>query len=220
MLVLDSETMDLKDQLRVARDLPAENLLQTVASYNWDMYPAEVLGAIADRPDCSLLTALTIFDFGGPENYDLVGHHEGDPILALLQRIHDRVNTRQYTHDPEDHARGWQGLGTVSPFVRHRVEGRRWHLDPGIVLPAWEMPDRQKRSEERKRAQWLENHAQKHFACLCGNPRARRMAELALPLCHEDIQRRVDELMLEQGFPASIKWRFSRTRRLLKKRLS
>ncbi len=218
--MLDSETMTLEEQLHAVEQLPANELLQAASSYNWDMYPVEVLGRIAGRQDCSLLTALTIFELATPTYYDQESAAQDGDIVTLLQTIQDRINAGKYSHDQADHDRGWQGLGEATGLVRAKVEGHRWHLDPSLVLPALELSEDQKDAREDQRLAWIEREAAKQADALVGAPRARVIAEKMLPLTHVDIQKRVDALMLGRGLIQSIKWRRSATRRTLLKRVA
>lgn len=220
MSKLISDTMNLEQQLLAAKKLQSGELLEAAVNYNWDMYPAEVLGYMVNRPDCSLLTALTIFDLGEPSCYDVPEDGQDPEILALLQRIHDGVNAREYKHVQEDHDRGWLGDNSLRPFVREQVEGHRWHIDPDIALPAFELSRDQADARERQRNLWIDKQATQLFAGLTGNTRAQSVTEKLLPLCDNAIQKRLDELMLEQGFLKASKWRFSSIRKSLLQRVS
>lgn len=153
---------------------------------------------IADRPDCSLLTALQIFHDAEPGYYADPKSRRNDGIFDMLTRIHDRINAGGYKHDPEDHRRGWdfseecyigQQDGNTS-----RVTGY-WQLDPRIVLPACDPPPRDP-NEEPVLSEWQEARAQELFLDLSSDDQDKqRMAAMALVIVDRTIQWRVGKLM-------------------------
>ena len=197
-LKLDSETQSLEEQLAVARTLPAGDLLEAVYNYNWDEEAVEVLGAIADRPDCTLFTALQIFHGAEPDYYEGPKEPWDVPMFDLLTRIHDRINASGYRHDPADHHKPrtfnkeWF-LGTQDGNESRKV--RHWQLDPRIVLPACERPpvDPNGRPALSERD---EVRAQDLFVDLSGQDKAKqRMAAMALVMASTPVQWRVGKLM-------------------------
>ncbi len=125
-----TEDMDLATRCELAGTLPAEVLLRSTAYYNWDIYPVETLSIIARRPDCSLLTALSIFYAGQPGDFEHTGtvrpksmwqrwlsalaqvlRRQSRPpeqqlaaqsTFGLLRYIHDRINAGGYQILPSD----------------------------------------------------------------------------------------------------------------------
>jgi len=143
---LQSEIHPKAVQVDLAKSMPAENLLAAVNTYNWDMYPADVLSVIARRDDCSLITALHIFAASEPAYYE-GSSSKGDPaILAMLHEIHERVNSEKYSHNERDHLSEFN----VAPITfllapRDQPSSSKgkvlWAFDPAIVAPALEMPE-------------------------------------------------------------------------------
>ncbi|NBZ89291.1 DUF4274 domain-containing protein [Stagnihabitans tardus] len=192
---LDTERLSLAQQLDVVAKLRTEELLPTAHSYNWDYFPAEVLGAIIDRADCSLLTALSVFYLAEPQFY-VRPERQTSAIYQMLKRIHDRVNSGGYRHDPQDHRRDWSFI----PGGLMRGDNAApcfgfWQLDPGIVLPALKVPTETIEERRAKHRAHVEKEAQQIAAGLRSNERVRRSTELLLPLMPDDIQARVAELM-------------------------
>ncbi len=143
---LNSEIHPHDIQVDLAATMPTSDLLPSVLGYNWDMYPADVLSVIADRKDCSLLTALEIFCHAEPAYFEQQDNC-GDPdILAMLHNIHDRVNKGGYVHDPRDHLRHIdpsQIKNFLTPRDAKDVKKLNilWQFNPDIVLPALTAPE-------------------------------------------------------------------------------
>jgi hypothetical protein len=147
---LDPSGQSLEEQLRIVGAMSAGDLFGAAFGYDWDSHPFEVLGAIADRPDCSLLTALLIFTQASPESYaDEASQRRKPRHVEFLDRIQKRINTGGYRHLKEDHKRveerlawNWTPREAAAPFMGPRQEpgGNSattvWWLDPQIVLPA------------------------------------------------------------------------------------
>jgi Domain of unknown function (DUF4274) len=150
MARLDPESQGLEQQLKIVRELPADELFGAAYFYNWDSHPYEVLGAIADRPDCSLLTALRIFTQASPMSYtDEASQRRNPRHVEFLDRIQKRINSGGYRHNKEDHKRveerlawNWTPREAAAPFMgpKQGTDGTSavtaWWLDPQIIIPA------------------------------------------------------------------------------------
>ena len=158
-----TEDMELEEQLELARTLPASKLLMSASGYNWDMYPAQTLFAIARRDDCSLLTALSIFYAGEPdydEDHPESARHRA-PITEMLRYIHDRVNAGGYSHDPKDlETPWWKDPYNLFLAPRTRDDGNPilWQLDPMIVLAALPTDQQKKAKRDAKVAMAAKRH--------------------------------------------------------------
>lgn len=156
------------------------------------------MGAIADRPDCSLLTALTIFHGAEPYSEYKADKWYDVPIFEMITRIHDRINAGGYKHNPADHRREmvfnpqWH-LGQQDGDTTRKVG--HWQLDPRIVLPAC-IPPPKDPNEPPTLSASQEARAQDLFLDLNGDDQAKqRMAAMALVTVDAAIQWRVGKLM-------------------------
>lgn len=151
---LDPDGQNLQEQMQIVGAMSAGDLFGAAFYYNWDSHPYEVLGAIADRPDCSLLTAMLIFTQASPGSYaDEASQLRNPRHVAFLDRIQRRINAGEYRHDEKDHERLWERRHfdlrlekSAAPFLtpQERPDGSSavtvWWLDPRIVLPALRTP--------------------------------------------------------------------------------
>ncbi|MFD1343369.1 hypothetical protein [Litorisediminicola beolgyonensis] len=146
----DWESGDTDTAIALVREGTTRQINQLGRFYNWDYAPVEVLGAVLDRPDCSLGTALTIFVAAEPGYYEAFAPDgAGCPspqIFAFLVRLRDRINAGDFVDDPED--------SPEHPWLLTRYlsseDGpeRMFTLDPARVSGALSRPSRDAARQE------------------------------------------------------------------------
>lgn len=207
----NSETGSEQDQLVLVAEASASQLNAIARDYNWDMYPAAVLGAIARRPDCSLATAMRIFEHAEPGYYENPGPNSWlDPdILDLLHYIHDRINAGGYDHDPDDLPDPY-GFNKWYVAPRATEDGRTqlWALDPDIVGVLFERAPAAKPAP--KASAVADETANTVIEDLQGDRGAQTRAGLAFVAMSRAVQTRVLELIDQTDRSRLWKWRMVR----------
>ena len=136
------------DQKRMAQRANPEQLRAIARTYDWRLYPEEVLGWVMAQKSVDLGTALSAFLNGEPERFNYMPKRDVPEQHRATARVLDniclRVNSGFYlASDGQDVSNARRLERWLEYQEIDRAEGRRgrWILDEGIVASLHDKPE-------------------------------------------------------------------------------
>lgn len=194
---------DIAEQIARLKNISSEELLDEVQGHNYGSDPIEFLVTIAERRDCTLLTAMEILLWMYPEDYengDASKDMERFPgAYNLLCYIQERANSGGYAHDQNDLLKHRDFDETHFLVERAKQGAKRtgdiWFLEPSIILPALTQSEETTDALEKRKQAASEERIQSNAERILDYERhSPKLAESMYEICPDDIKQRVQEL--------------------------